>query len=419
MQRGPLEVSKRVRSIYRRLCAFHFFNDVVLVYPIYTIMFADAGLSGSQIAIVLSSYSVAMIICEIPSGILADRFARHRIIYGSQVLKILGLILWLAAPTFYGFTIGMVVWAVAVALRSGTVDSYVYDMLLGEKKDYLYEKYTGKIGMYALFGMVGAASLATLFSSQSYFFLLLLSALAVLVSLCIGFTLPDVPRILTTRSNVDVQKMQITPHGAVAITHSITVRLRTWFSEMRTVFRSPSLRVIFLVATLATGFAGAFDEYYALVLERIETLPHHWIAAFVGLQMLAIAFANAIAYRFKSESPRRPALLLTCMGVLLAATTFVPGWFVVVFVTIASMLLTIMDVLHDGMVLRLVPPHVRSTVSSIRSMGVEVGVLPGLALLGGVIDRYGVTMAVTTLGLVVVLFGLSYGLYSVWRPQIV
>ena len=100
---------KKLLSI---IYAYKFFDDFVLIYPLYAIMFADSGMTPWQIGVLLAAWSASSFIFEIPSGAWADRYSRKHILFIGQVIRALGYLSWLFFPNFLGFLIGFILWGI-------------------------------------------------------------------------------------------------------------------------------------------------------------------------------------------------------------------------------------------------------------------------------------------------------------------
>ena len=129
------------RAFLARAYAFRFLDGFVLIYPLYTVMFAARGLSPSQVAAALMAWSVTGFFLQIPMGVLADRFSRRWMLCLGQVLRGLGFAIWIVQPNFTGFLIGMVLWGVKSAMTNGVFEALVYDELhaIGEAYGRLLE----------------------------------------------------------------------------------------------------------------------------------------------------------------------------------------------------------------------------------------------------------------------------------------
>ncbi|NUT99052.1 MAG: MFS transporter, partial [Saccharothrix sp.] len=99
------------------------------VYPLYALLFADTGLSDGQISLLFAVWSTVAVVAEVPFGALADRFSRRWSLVAAGVLQALGYALWTAAPGFWAFAAGFVLWGLGGALVSGALEALVHDGL--------------------------------------------------------------------------------------------------------------------------------------------------------------------------------------------------------------------------------------------------------------------------------------------------
>ncbi len=89
----------------------------------------DEGLSPGQFATALVVWSVAGFVLEVPSGALADRVDRRRLMLVSGLLYVGVFVAWAAWPTMTGFLLGFVLWGASTALESGTFEALLHDEL--------------------------------------------------------------------------------------------------------------------------------------------------------------------------------------------------------------------------------------------------------------------------------------------------
>lgn len=87
------------------------------------------GMSYGELGLLGGTFMLTWVGCEIPTGYLADRWGRRRLLLGSSLLTA-GAIGALAFVTsFGGFLVIYVTWAIAVSLRSGVGSAWLYDVL--------------------------------------------------------------------------------------------------------------------------------------------------------------------------------------------------------------------------------------------------------------------------------------------------
>src|SRR5690606_3866281 len=108
---------------------YSFLGDLVLLYPVYAVLFADTGLSTAQISALFVIWSVASLALEIPSGVLADLVPRRSLLVAGPLLAAIGYALWVAIPSFASFAAGFVLWGAHSALQSGALEALVYEEL--------------------------------------------------------------------------------------------------------------------------------------------------------------------------------------------------------------------------------------------------------------------------------------------------
>ncbi|WP_307797493.1 MFS transporter [Actinomadura barringtoniae] len=171
-------------------CAF--FEDFVLLYPVYALLFADAGLSTAQISSLFVIWSLTGLALEVPSGVWADAFSRRLLLVASPLLTGAGFALWTWLPSYPAFAAGFVLWGLATALRSGTLQALVYEELQRIGTASCYARLIGRaqaIGVTAI--MVANAAAAPVMGVGGYRALGSASVATCVVCAAIAWTLPE------------------------------------------------------------------------------------------------------------------------------------------------------------------------------------------------------------------------------------
>ncbi|MEU1688449.1 MFS transporter [Micromonospora sp. NPDC005707] len=158
-----LVVSARVpaeRRLAVTLYAYAFLTDLVLLYPVYTLLFADTGLSVGQISSLFVLWSAAGILLEVPSGAWADAVSRRLLLCLAPLLTAAGFALWVLVPSYPAFAVGFLLWGAGGALRSGALEALVWTELDRLGAAGRYARLTGRARTAELLGVVGAMGLA-------------------------------------------------------------------------------------------------------------------------------------------------------------------------------------------------------------------------------------------------------------------
>lgn len=158
-----LVVSARVpaeRRLAVTLYAYAFLTDLVLLYPVYTLLFADTGLSVGQISSLFVLWSAAGILLEVPSGAWADAVSRRLLLCLAPLLTAAGFALWVLVPSYPAFAVGFLLWGAGGALRSGALEALVWTELDRLGAAGRYARLAGRARTAELLGVVGAMGLA-------------------------------------------------------------------------------------------------------------------------------------------------------------------------------------------------------------------------------------------------------------------
>ncbi len=104
-------------------------------YPVFTILFLDFGLTLSQFAILNAIWAGTIVLCEVPSGALADSFGRRNLLVFAGILTVCEIALWAFVPLgnltllFWVFVLNRILSGMAEAAASGADEALAYDSL--------------------------------------------------------------------------------------------------------------------------------------------------------------------------------------------------------------------------------------------------------------------------------------------------
>ena len=74
----------------RRFLAFRLLFGVRFYYPVFAVLFLDFGLSVGQFAVLNAVWAAAIVLCEVPSGALADAVGRRTLVVASGAIMEIG-----------------------------------------------------------------------------------------------------------------------------------------------------------------------------------------------------------------------------------------------------------------------------------------------------------------------------------------
>src|SRR3954469_16434100 len=189
---SPNVVPTQARPLARLAVGWAAISELVPYYPLYALLFLDTGLSDAQISLLFALWSVTAVVAEVPTGLLADRWSRRGSVVLGGVLEAVAFAVWTAAPSYWGFAIGFVIWGLAGALMSGASEALVYDALAAVGAESAYATVNGRMMSMELLVQLPTAALATgLFALGGYPLVGWASAVICLAAAALALRFPE------------------------------------------------------------------------------------------------------------------------------------------------------------------------------------------------------------------------------------
>ncbi|MFP3766726.1 MFS transporter [Streptococcus sp. TATVAM-FAB35] len=151
-------------SIKRNTLVFLLSNFLVSVayslpHSILTVILLAKGLSLSQILIIQSAYSIAIVLFEFPSGLLADNYSRKNLYSLSKLFLIIMFLVVLFSNQFYLIFAAWFCYGIATALDSGTLDAYIINQLKLAHREAELRKFLALSNRLEIVGLLLGSSL--------------------------------------------------------------------------------------------------------------------------------------------------------------------------------------------------------------------------------------------------------------------
>jgi MFS family permease len=147
---------RRVASDLRLFTAYRFLSTAYLFVPVLVLFFQQRGLDFTQIALLNSVYALTAIVCEVPTGVLADRFGRRNAMVAGALLMALGCLVDYVGTSFWVFALGEGLLALGLTLSSGADSAYLYDLLRDAGRVDRYRALEGRATAAKLVGSAAA-----------------------------------------------------------------------------------------------------------------------------------------------------------------------------------------------------------------------------------------------------------------------
>jgi MFS family permease len=345
----------------QRLYAIGFVVEFIPFIVLFTLWFDDNGISIGQLSIVFVMWAIAVVVLEVPSGMLADRVDRRRLVAASLALRAAGVVAWLLWPSLTGLLVGGGLYAIHEAAASGAWEALVHDQLEAVDEESDYSVVMARIGQFSNIGIASAALIATplLALGMSLESLGWATVALHLVTIGLLLSLPDV-RWVVERSR---QRAEDDEEDA----------------SLRAVLTSLHRGVVAIpvAAGVAIGGVAIIDEYVPL-LARERGLDDAIVPLVVASVWVGLLAGGEIAARWPSIASFRLAVLTAIGGLAtLVALLTNPAW-TLPLIAVGYAAIEATWVVADARLQAQVSAHVRATVTSVREFG--VGLVAGIAL---------------------------------------
>lgn len=359
------------------------FTSYFGITSFWILFFIQNGLSLLQIGLLESIFHGTSLLCEIPSGMLADRFSYKTNLYLARLASIVSSILILLGQgNFWIYALAMMISAWSYNFDSGTSTACLYDSAVeaGQKDRYL------QISSF----LSGVAEVTrTLGTVVAGFFIH--GALAWTYLIAIGLSFLSIILIYLMK-----EPMAKREKNEVLTFKTIVLQVRKEWHEKPVLFYW--MMTYQLVGTLMCMF-------YFYYQQKISDLAG-WQVSLVmligsGLNLIAVYVASQIGKKWNSNRVFPTLVALTGLALLLVFSG-TPFAFLLVYL-LTDTLYAVYQPIYFNDLQGYLPSSVRATMLSINSMLFSLSMIVIFPLTGWLIDRWGLVAVFLVLGLILLL----------------
>ncbi|MFE5288031.1 MFS transporter [Nocardia sp. NPDC056611] len=311
---------------------FAFTADLIPLYAIYALLFADHGLNAAQISSLFAIWSATAFLLEIPSGAWADTVSRRGLLVLSGALLAAGFTVWTLYPSYLGFATGFVLWGTSGALRSGTFEALIYDDLHARAATTEYPHLMGYVrAATEAAALAGILAAAPLYAWGGYALVAWSSVVIAAVHTLTAALLPSAPKSISAATVEDLEdvddddpdaaveaRLSRAPAAAEPVGYLAMLR-----AGLREALHVRLIRRGVILVALLNGIT-AFDEYFSLLADHAGAGPS-LAAVLVGVTVAGSLAGAMLAGRTERISARVMASALAVAGVLFIAGALLAG----------------------------------------------------------------------------------------------
>lgn len=346
----------------------------------WILFFIQNGLSLLQIGLLESIFHGTSLLCEIPSGMLADRFSYKTNLYLARLSSIGSSILILFGQgNFWIYAIAMMVNALSYNFDSGTSTAFLFDSAVeaGQKDRYLQISsfLSGVAEVTRTLGTVVAGFLIHGALAWTYYIAIGLSLLSILLI----FLMKEPESKSDERSHLTLKRI-------------LEVVKQEWQEK-------PVLFYWMLTYQLVGTIMCMFYFYYQ---QKISDLASWQVSLIMligsGFNLLAVYLASQIGKKWNSNQVFPILVALTGLALFLVGVK-TPFAYLSVYILTNALYAVYQPIYYNDLQAYL-PSSVRATMLSINSMMFSLSMIVIFPLTGWLIDTCGFVAVFLVLGLI-------------------
>ena len=379
-----MNYKRQLKSNIWKYFVFEGLWALVFFFPIYQLFYLARGMNITQIAFIAIAFSTVVLLLEVPSGMLADRWGRKKTLFLSQTFLITCNIVVIYAHSVWMFMISSAIAGLWWVCYSGTATAFLYDTLKELKRDKEYEKLSGR-----LYLMTSVASFIAAFSAGFIFNISMM--LPYILSAVTGFlSLFVIMSFTEPRFHKPAEEQGVFLHFKSSVTKVITSE-HLVFIVIFSAILSSALDYVFAYAqiyfkhiSIPVFMFGIIFAFGALIeglggwsADKIKT-RYNYKDIFSASLLSIILLVFALSY------------LNNHLGILIfLATMFIHGMF---------------RIIGRGYINRKVESHNRATINSISTFGMALLLIIFEPIAGRIADIYSIQASFFIMGCILLVY---------------
>lgn len=393
---------------------------VGITLPIMVLYITDKGLDLFQAGMVLSIYSATVILLELPTGGLSDSIGRKKVYLYSLVVSTLSGATLLFADGLPMFLIGFVLYGIARALSSGSMDAWFVDEFALKHPGGDLQKALATANVFIPLGIGAGCLLGGVLPMLASGFTSGVDWMSPYsVNILVMLILLLVQMVLTS---VLVQERSFKGPGTGAV--SGFKALPKVLSDALAFGVKDRFTLVMMLSSAFLGFGLLAVEllWQPRALELMGDPSQTWIfgalaAGYFLSSSIGNLFATRISQGFGHDHLKMLTLVRAASGLALIVLSWMSGMleFALLYLLLYLMF-GISNSPHAAVFNARIPKERRSTLMSFESLMLQMGGLLGSLTIGWMAQASGIATAWTVAGTVLLLSSLTYG-YLWWKGR--
>ena len=382
---------KYLKDIKSNIWKYYLFEalwSLMFFFPIFQLFYLARGLTITQIAFLGVAFSIARVIAEMPSGILADRWGRKKTLFLSQSFFLIDVIILIFFQSFWMFMIAAVFSGLWIAFYSGTANAFLYDTLKELKREKEFEKISGKLYFFTggIISFVAAFFAGFLFN--------------------ISITLP----YILTAISIFLSLMVITSFTEPRVHKQGRESLFIHFKEsLMKIVKNEYLGFIVIFGTVLL-FGLEYLFHYGQIYLKSLSVPVVLFGVIFGLKGLMEGgggfFADKIKNRFSYRGIFTFVLLFSL--IIIFGLSYLNNYIGVFVFLLSFFIMGLFRIIQLGYIHKRIESHNRATVNSMISFLIAFIMIIFEPIAGKIADLYSIRLSFFILGCILLLYSVYF-----------
>ncbi|RDY71328.1 MFS transporter [Halobacillus trueperi] len=330
------------------------FGNFRFIQPVLTLFYFARGLDETMILLVMTFFSIGVLLGELPTGVIADRFGAKRAFLIGSVLSILahGLLIFAFDP--WVFFASSFLTGFAATFFSGADEALIYESLKESNEENLMDRAMGQIGsarfIVSIFVVIIGAFLAKDLNENQFRLLLMLGVFFMLIQFIFLLFIKNPPN-----------------QGGVR-----TPMVKQVIEGYQAIRKTPQVLWMFINISLVFIPAVAIFEKFDQKLLVDAGLPVYGIGIVYAVTAL-IGFVAARSIGWMTKRVTRVQLLfitgiLAVLSLTAAALLHNQLWTVLLAIVLLKLVSAIRYPVYSQLANDIIPSNVRATTISLLSI---------------------------------------------------
>ena len=374
---------------WRRFVLFRVLFNSRFYYPVLAILFLDLGLSATEYTLLNFAWAVAIVLTDVPAGVLADRFGRKPLVVAAAAGMIAEMVVLLVAPRHGGAIlflcclVNRVLSGVAEGMASGADEALVFDSLAERNRADEWPLVLDQVMRWQSVGMVvamlvGGACYDPVFMTRAATFLGMKIHFTQAVTLRFPIILNLLSAILALATVVGFREPSLRQsHSPLVEADQPETVANAWsilWSAGKWIFQTP-VAVFVLIGGLlldsVTRLLLTFSSSYLRLISLPEATFGLIGAALAGIGIFVAPVARRMV-KTHSLAANYAILAATLVGALAGVAVRWQIWGVVFMLPLAAVMAAL-GFMVSYYLNRLVDPRHRATVLSFKGLAFNLG----------------------------------------------